>query len=364
MNDEFKEEQYDKSATVKFDPKTGFEFNDLDGMFRAAQCYLQSGFAPPAFRTPQQLIMAWARGAELGLRPMQAIEGLTVINNRIGIMGDLALAMVRQSGLLAKYAKEWSGEGDSLTCKVTLQRKGDEEHHYTFSVAEAKHAGIYERSVTWRGYPKRMTYYRALGFGLRDDFSDVLKNMYTSEELEDLAHFENLASDKANVRFVPVDGTQEGAADTSSHPTTTPPSPQTVPPLQAQLAREHPDAAAQAERKEERLMGPAADFTAQQPDDIDMSPPADTQAPPPEKPWWVDHVIKGIRSFTEKKEPDGTIVKITRTVGSLTPTEMGLVEAKWIPIVHKQMSQATDAQLEDLKALEARLEHDKTAKPW
>lgn len=386
-DDYFKQEQYSPTAPVKFNPMGGFEFTDLDGMYRAAQCYLQSGFAPSAFKTPQQLIICWARGAELGLKPLQAIDGMTVINQRIGIMGDLALAMVRNTGELAKLEREYTGEGDNLTCKLTIQRKGSAEKHFSFSVAEAKFAGIYERSATWRGYPKRMTYYRALGFGLRDEFSDVLKGLYTAEELEDLAHFENLAADKANVRYVDVDGSQEAATPTSSQTTTAPP-PRNVPPLQAQLAKEHPEVIASGggarsaaietpveTKKEEKLMGPAADFAERSnkpgppasalPDDIPMDTTAlETEAAPPEKPFWIDHVIKGIKSFTERKEPDGTITPITRTVGSLTPTELALVETKWVPKVHERIAEASDAQLEDLKALEARIAHDKTAKPW
>jgi hypothetical protein len=348
MSSDFKEEQYDKAATVRFNPASGFEFNDLDGMFRAAQCYLQSGFAPSHFKTPQQLIICWARGAELGLKPLQAIDGMTVINNRIGIMGDLALAMVRSTGELAKYEKLWTGEGDALTCKVTLQRKGREAHEYTFSVAEAKHAQIYERSATWKGYPKRMTYYRALGFGLRDEFSDVLKGLYTSEELEDLAHFEDVATAKDNVQYVDVETGQRSTG---------------APPLEAQLAREHPEAAQEAAKKSESQDGsstpkvtafpsPGATSTPERmPDDIDYGPSVDqTQAP--EKPWWVEHEIKGVRSFAG------------RSVGSLTPQELALIESKWIPAAHQQMAKATEEQLKDLQAFEARIEHDKTAKPW
>lgn len=371
MSTDFKEEQYNQGATVKFNPGKGFEFDDLDGMYRAAQCYLQSGFAPPAFRTPQQLIICWARGAELGLRPLQAIDGMTVINNRIGIMGDLALAMVRQTGELAKLEREYTGEGDNLTCSLIIQRKGSEPKKFTFSVAEAKLAGIYERSATWKGYPKRMTYYRALGFGLRDEFSDVLKGLYTSEELEDLAHFEDLAAAKSNVRFVDSDGTQGAAPVSTSSQITTEPLPSNVPPLEARLRQEH------GEPKKETLLGPSADFAEAQsrlptppasalPDDIpmDTSPLENQGTMMPEKPWWVEHVITGISTFTKRKLEDGTEVPITRTVGSLSPTELSLVEAKWVPVVHKRMGEATEAQLEDLKALEARIEHDKVAKPW
>jgi hypothetical protein len=171
-------------AMIPVGPK-GVELKDVDAMFRFAKCYLQSGLAPMSFKNEQQLVICWAQAAELGLSPMQAIQGMSIINNRVGIMGDLALAMVEASGLLEQKRVEYSGEGDSLECKVTLQRKGRKAQTYSFSVREARTAGIYDRSSTWRSYPRRMTYYRALGFGLRDEFSDVLRGTKTVEELMD-----------------------------------------------------------------------------------------------------------------------------------------------------------------------------------
>ena len=163
----------------------GVELKDVDSMFRFAKCYLQSNLAPTSFKNEQQLVIAWAKAAELGLSPLQAVEGMSIINNRVGIMGDLALAMVEASGLLEQKRVEYSGEGDSLVCTVTLQRRGREAQIYSFSVKEARAAGIYDRSPTWRNYPRRMVYYRALGFGLRDEFADVLKGTKTVEELMD-----------------------------------------------------------------------------------------------------------------------------------------------------------------------------------
>jgi hypothetical protein len=363
------EQQEDSKAPVKFNPTSGFEFTDIDGMFRAAQCYLQSGFAPKAFTTPQQLVICWARGAELGLRPLQAIDGLTVINNRIGIMGDLALAMVRQTGQLAEYKKVWEGQGDDLTCTVTLQREGSESHDYTFSVREAKKAGIYSRNPVWPQYEKRMTYYRALGFGLRDEFSDVLKGLYTSEELEDLAASQGAPAQQpmAPLKFVDADAEKQSLEEAKEQAQQ-----RAQTPLETQLSRDFPQEAA-AKKAQEAGAGSISTVAAAPshsndqsplPDDIiDMSPPTD-QGPAPEKPWWVDHEIKGIRSFTERKMPDGTITKIVRTVGSLTPAEMQLIETRWVPEAHKQIARATQEQLDDLKAIEERISYDKTAKPW
>jgi len=173
-----------KRALIPVGPR-GVELRDVDSMFRFARCYLQSRLAPPAFKNEQQLVICWAKAAELGLSPLQAIEGMTIINNRVGIMGDLALAMVEASGALQQKKVEYTGEGEELECKITLKRKGRLPQTYSFSVREAKAAQIYERSSVWRSYPKRMCYYRALGFGLRDEFSDVLKGIKTVEELQD-----------------------------------------------------------------------------------------------------------------------------------------------------------------------------------
>lgn len=178
------EPQAPNKAMIPVGPR-GVELRDVDSMFRFARCYLQSKLAPPAFKNEQQLVICWAKAAELGLTPLQAIEGMSIINNRVGIMGDLALAMVEASGLLTQKTVEYSGENSDLVCTVKLKRKGRKEQAYSFSVKEAQQAGIYDRSSVWKQYPRRMTYYRALGFGLRDEFSDVLKGCKTVEELQD-----------------------------------------------------------------------------------------------------------------------------------------------------------------------------------
>jgi hypothetical protein len=163
----------------------GIQLNSIEAVWRIANLLYNSRLAPSSLRTKEQIAVALLRAIELKLPPLQAIEGMTVINNKVGLMGDLALSMVESSGLLADKKIRYTGKDETLCCTVTVQRKGREAQSYSFSVAEAKAAGIYQRSEPWRTYPKRMTYYRALGFALRDEFSDVLKGIKTVEELMD-----------------------------------------------------------------------------------------------------------------------------------------------------------------------------------
>jgi hypothetical protein len=163
----------------------GIQLTSLEAVWRIASVLHQARLVPPSFKTREQIVVALLRAIELKIPPLQAIEGMSVISGRVGLMGDLALSLVESSGLLAEKRIKYSGKDENLSCTVTVGRKGREAQSYSFSVAEAKAAGIYHRSTVWQQYPKRMTYYRALGFALRDEFSDVLKGIKTIEELQD-----------------------------------------------------------------------------------------------------------------------------------------------------------------------------------
>jgi hypothetical protein len=172
---------------VPFDPEAGFKFADLDGMWRTAKWFIESKLVPASFRNEAQLIVCWNRAAELGLRPGQALESMYVVSGKIGMLVNAQLAMVESRNLLADTPKvEYSGEGDELTCTITLRRKGRKTGHISsFSIRQAKTALIYDRNSTWRTYPERMLYNRALGFALSDVFPDVLMGMKSVEELRD-----------------------------------------------------------------------------------------------------------------------------------------------------------------------------------
>jgi hypothetical protein len=339
-------------AIVKFNPDSGFEFTDIDSMFRAAECYLQSGFAPKGFQSPQQLVICWARAAELGVRPLQAVDGMQVINNRLGIGGDLALALVRAKGLLA------------LTCTVELQRKGDDEsREYTFSVAEAKAADIYNRSPVWRGYPKRMTYYRALGFGLRDLFTDVLKGMVTSEELHDYPDI--FESDKAKIAYNRAQETEAKARGQKF----VEPKPGAVRPTPAEAVEpafeedKKPDLPPFAEKLKQDVAQPEEDQMkppGEVPDDLDMTPTGpETPAAPkveqkPLRPEWMDYVIKSIphRRFFGRK------------ISELEPADLLKIETQWIPKIESDMENANQDQRIEYKHFQSAIAHSKAAKPF
>lgn len=165
----------------------GMQIRSLDEAWRFATSVVKSGLAPKGLDTPEKVLVALQTGMEAGLKPMAALRSVVVINGLPSWKGDQALALVRASGVLVDFGSEVTGDGEAQACRVWSQRKGGERRESVFSVKDAKRAGLWGKAGPWTQYPQRMLYYRALGFHLRDYYSDVLMGLAISEEVADYA---------------------------------------------------------------------------------------------------------------------------------------------------------------------------------
>jgi hypothetical protein len=141
-----------------------------------------SDLVPKDFKgKPGNCLIAIQWGAELGLKPLQALQNLAIINGRPSLWGDAVIALVRSSPL-CEYVIE-SDDGHTATCKV--KRRGEPEQSRTFDMSDAKAAGLAGKQGPWTQYPKRMRQMRARAFALRDVFPDVLRGLPVAEEIMD-----------------------------------------------------------------------------------------------------------------------------------------------------------------------------------
>lgn len=181
----------EKGALQKVEVLTGehgLELRSLDEMYKFCKLVAASDLAPKGMRRPEQIAIAIQAGAELGLKPMQALSAISVVNGRATVMGDVGKAIVRASGVLedgTDIRTGVTGEGDDMVGYAEATRRGKQPVRSEFSVEDAKRAGLWKREGPWRTYPKRMLAYRAWGFMARDHFADVLLGMYTTEEARD-----------------------------------------------------------------------------------------------------------------------------------------------------------------------------------
>ena len=167
----------------------GVNLRSFDEMARFSQAILASGLAPKSFATPEAVMVAIQTGMEIGLKPMQALQGIAVINGRPTIWGDAALAIVRTHPAFADIQEtfERGDNDDSMMAKCTIERSNQTPVTRTFSIADAKKAGLWAKSGPWTQYPKRMLQMRARAFAMRDAFPDALKGCQVREEVTDYA---------------------------------------------------------------------------------------------------------------------------------------------------------------------------------
>jgi len=158
---------------------------NLDEAFRLADMLADSDLVPKDYKgKPGNCMVAMQWGAEIGLKPMQALQNIAVINGRPSLWGDAMLALVRSSPL-CEYVVETIDANGTAICQV--KRRGEPEQIRTFSDADAKLAGLIGKQGPWTTNPKRMKQMRARAFALRDVFTDILKGIAMAEEAMDIA---------------------------------------------------------------------------------------------------------------------------------------------------------------------------------
>jgi hypothetical protein len=206
-----------KVSEVKLPKFVEDAYNTIDGMQKFAGMLLESKLVPDHFyekgadnkpdytkgKVPA-VVVVLLQAQQLAIPPMTALQHVIPVNGLLSIKGDLAKTMIFASGKLKKDSwKETvtgSIENEDMVVTITATREDNGlTLTRTFSVDKAKRMGLWITSAqvngadgwkwkksAWYKTPDRMLNYRALGNIARDLFSDVLLNMYTTEEAVDI----------------------------------------------------------------------------------------------------------------------------------------------------------------------------------
>lgn len=152
-----------------------------------AQMAAKSQMVPRDFQgKPENIMLAVQMGSELGLAPMQSLQNIAIVNGRPSVWGDALPGLCKQSGVCDDIEEWFDGEGDHLTAWCKAKRAGKQPVVQSFSVEDAKKAGLWGKTGPWQQYPRRMLQMRARGFALRDAFPDVLRGLISAEEARDI----------------------------------------------------------------------------------------------------------------------------------------------------------------------------------
>jgi len=134
--------------------------SSLSELATVAKAVIQSGYFPDAKSESQALVkMMW--GHELGVGPMASVQGIWVIETRKGPALRLSGELM---GALIKRAPGWDYTF-TLTddrCEVTVIHDGKALEPVSFTLGEARKAGLVRNGMPWDQYTKDMLWNRAM----------------------------------------------------------------------------------------------------------------------------------------------------------------------------------------------------------
>ena len=181
----------------------------IDEAMRFADMLSKSALVPKDYQgNPANCVIAMQWGMEIGLQPLQAMQSIAVINGRPAIWGDAMIAIVRGSSLLESM-REDIGE---TQCTCTVKRRGEAEVSRTYTMEDAKRAGLAGKQGPWSQHPKRMMQMRARAFALRDVFPDVLRGVFVAEEAQDMPRERDITAEGETLANTPATPTTSRTA--------------------------------------------------------------------------------------------------------------------------------------------------------
>ena len=113
----------------------------FEDLHKFSQMIAKTKMVPTAYQgKPEDIFVGIQWGLELGLKPLQALQNIAVINGKPSIYGDAMLALVRNSEHCEYVVEEFDKSNMTAVCKT--KRRGQPEQVTTFSVDQAKVAKL------------------------------------------------------------------------------------------------------------------------------------------------------------------------------------------------------------------------------
>lgn len=134
--------------------------------------------------TPEKAMAVMVKGHELGLGLAASFDFIHVIQGKpsLSSMGALALVYNHPEYEGIEIVEEKNSNGDPYSCSVTMVRSNGFKHTVTFTVDDARRAGLIKSKSGWEKYPANMLRWRAIGYCADLVFPDALGGLRRAEE--------------------------------------------------------------------------------------------------------------------------------------------------------------------------------------
>lgn len=172
-----------------------------------AKTFIASGALPQHLKNAAQVVMTLQAGYEMGMKPMESIQSLYIVNGSVNIWGKAVVNRFKIHGYNIKYENETDTQ-----CTAIVTGKGREKYEYTFEFSDAEKSGYTkDRSgylkVGWKlGINrKRKLRYGALSMIIHTYIPHVLGG---AQEIQEI--FEDAMPEPETTKIEPVKNAVEG----------------------------------------------------------------------------------------------------------------------------------------------------------
>ncbi len=178
-------------VTKEFNAILGIKPKTIAEALEMAKLIADSDLVPKDFKgKPGNVLIGWEISNSLGIPPIQGLQNIAVINGKATLWGELGTAIVRAHPLTEwlqmSTLKEVKETGIAWTRHKRKDEPADKIHEYSFSIEDAKTAGLWGKQGTWKQYPFWMLQMRANGFCFKIGAPDMLKGLAFTEEARDI----------------------------------------------------------------------------------------------------------------------------------------------------------------------------------
>jgi hypothetical protein len=174
------------SVTVRDTEKTSLLNPEIYVQMKIlAQDFINSKAIPSCWQSASQVLVGLQTGLEMGMKPMESMNSLYVVNGAVNIWGKAVTKRLRLHGYQIKYTNETPEE---VTATLT---KDKEKYSFTFKYADAVASGYTEdnsgrEKIGWKAGQNRLLKlrYGALSALLKTEVPEVLDGVNGVAEIE------------------------------------------------------------------------------------------------------------------------------------------------------------------------------------
>lgn len=167
---------------------------DNTELVRMIKIFMNGEALPKTLNTEAKIITAWQTAASLRVPPIRAIQNMAIIHGSLSLWGELPRALAEATGELEdlklfmidhEYKQiSWANKNlrdEVWAAVVQIKRKGRTENEYSFSLDDAKAAGLLNKTGPWKDYRRIMLARRTIGHAIKFEFPDALMGCKIAE---------------------------------------------------------------------------------------------------------------------------------------------------------------------------------------